>query len=125
MIKRFPVVQVEPAIAAGVAVATDPLDQLRKINYPAHVNPIFREIATSAPIVDRVAALLGSDDIVLLGDQIFMKPPFHGSAKEYHQDSASWPHLVPHDQVTVWVALDDATVANGARLFRTGRTREV
>lgn len=120
MIKRFPIMQQEPAIDRGDAQADDPLDRLRKINYPSHVDEDFRSIAMSQPIVDVVEALLGTSDIVMLGDQIFMKPPFHGSLKEYHQDSASWPHLVPHAQVTVWVALDDATIDNGCLRYLPG-----
>ena len=64
-------------------------------------------------LVDLIAELFDEPDIKLLGDQIFMKPPGHGSVKEYHQDSASWPFLIPQNQITCWIALDDATLENG------------
>ena len=53
-------------------------------------------------------------DLKLLADEMFMKPPVHGSAKEWHQDAASWPWLVPQAWVTAWLALDDVTLENGA-----------
>jgi ectoine hydroxylase-related dioxygenase (phytanoyl-CoA dioxygenase family) len=41
-----------------------------------------------------------------------LKPAFHGSAHGLHQDSAYWP-MDPPTLVTVSIALDDATPANG------------
>ena len=62
--------------------------------------------------MDVIVDLLGPD-IKLYGDQLFMKPPQHGSRKEYHQDSNSWKHLVPYNLVSCWAAMDDATLENG------------
>jgi phytanoyl-CoA hydroxylase len=51
-------------------------------------------------------------DIKLFRDALMMKPPRHGSAKPYHQDSAYW-QIDPPDLVSAWIALDDATLENG------------
>ncbi len=112
-IKGIPVLEKEPSIERGEARAANALDELRKINFPASIHETFLAIARSAKIVDVIAELFDDPDIKLLGDQIFMKPPGHGSVKEYHQDSASWPFLIPQNQITCWIALDAATLENG------------
>ncbi|MSP12289.1 MAG: phytanoyl-CoA dioxygenase family protein [Chloroflexi bacterium] len=112
-IKGIPILQKEPSIIKGEAKAANPLDELRKINFPSFVDEVFQHTARSPKIVDVIVDLFGTEDIKLLGDQIFMKPPHLGSAKEYHQDTASWPHLVPQSQITCWIAIDAATVDNG------------
>lgn len=112
-IKGIPVLEKELVVARGEVQAASPLDELRKINFPASINETFLAIAKKPRLVDLIAELFDEPDIMLLGDQIFMKPPGHGSVKEYHQDSASWPFLIPQNQITCWIALDDATLENG------------
>jgi phytanoyl-CoA hydroxylase len=53
---------------------------------------------------------------------MLLKPPFHGSAKPYHQDSPYWP-IDPPALVTCWMALDDATTTNGCMRFLPGSHR--
>jgi ectoine hydroxylase-related dioxygenase (phytanoyl-CoA dioxygenase family) len=110
----------EPAVERGEASATHPLDELRKFEYPAFVDPMFREVAQKPLIADLLEALLETPDVKLLWDQMFVKPPRHGSAKVHHQDADSWPYIVPQDNVTCWIALDDATVANGCLRYLPG-----
>ena len=43
---------------------------------------------TNVKIVEIIRDLLGSNDIKMYGDQLFMKPPQRGSAVPWHQDSA-------------------------------------
>lgn len=112
-IKGIPVLEKEAVVASGEVQAASSLDELRKINFPASIHASFLAVAKKPKIVDLIAELLEEPDIKLLGDQIFMKPPGHGSVKEYHQDSASWPFLIPQNQITCWIALDDATLENG------------
>ena len=112
-IKGIPVLEKEMVVARGEVQADSALDELRKINFPASIHDTFLNIAKKTKLVDLIAELFDEPDIKLLGDQIFMKPPGHGSVKEYHQDSASWPFLIPQNQITCWIALDDATLENG------------
>ena len=51
--------------------------------------------ATNPAVVDIVADLLGTDDIKMYGDQLFMKSPVTGTAQPWHQDSASWRDIFP------------------------------
>ena len=106
-------VQLEKPFREG---ATDVEDRVMSTRKLAHIVPedeILRAHATNSKIVDVIADLLDSDDITLYGDQLFMKPPHHGSAKEWHQDSASFKNIFPMDLVSAWAAIDNATIDNG------------
>ena len=63
-------------------------------------------------ILDYVQDLLG-EDLICWGTHYFCKMPGDGKAVAWHQDASYWP-LTPSKTVTVWLAIDDATVANGA-----------
>ena len=45
--------------------------------------------------------------------QLMMKPRYHGTVTDWHQDSMAWHQFAPQEHVSCWVALDDATVDNG------------
>ncbi|MCZ6681291.1 MAG: phytanoyl-CoA dioxygenase family protein [Candidatus Poribacteria bacterium] len=105
-------IQEEPAIRRGEVVAKSKTDAVRKLWSLVLYDEVMRAHATHPKIVDVIVGLLGPD-IKLYGDQLFMKPPEHGSRKEYHQDSNSWRQLVPYNLVSCWAALDNATVDNG------------
>jgi ectoine hydroxylase-related dioxygenase (phytanoyl-CoA dioxygenase family) len=72
---------------------------------------VVHDLATDERLV-RVARDLLGPDIKLLRSAAMFKPPGVGSEKGLHQDSAYYP-VRPHEQVTTWIALDDATPANG------------
>lgn len=110
----------EKVFQAGAASAAHPLDELRKINNTVTFDELFRSVAHGERVLDLVESLIGPD-IYLHADQTFVKPPMQGSAKAYHQDFASWPHLPPPDgHVTVWIAMDDATLENGCLRYLRG-----
>lgn len=73
---------------------------------------VFRMLPFAAKVRERVFALLG-DEVFLQLDQIFLKPPRHGSGTNWHQDNAYFGIDDPTQGVGMWVALHDATVANG------------
>ena len=73
---------------------------------------VFRAHATRPEIIEVAEALLGAD-VRLYTDQIFVKPPHHGSEVPFHQDHAYWKALEPYHMVSCWLALDDATIENG------------
>jgi ectoine hydroxylase-related dioxygenase (phytanoyl-CoA dioxygenase family) len=84
---------------------------LRKIEQTDTVSAVFRELASHPRIIDRIVSVLGAD-VLLFRSTLMLKPARHGSAHGLHQDSAYWP-LTPPTQVTVSVALTDATPENG------------
>ncbi|HEY1707175.1 MAG TPA: phytanoyl-CoA dioxygenase family protein [Rhizomicrobium sp.] len=62
-------------------------------------------------VLDIVEQIIGPD-IIMWGSQVFSKPPGDGMAIPWHQDGQYWP-MRPLETVTVWVAVDPATVENG------------
>jgi len=73
-------------------------------------------------IVDLVEHVLGPD-VILWGSQLFCKPAGTGIAVPWHQDGHFWP-IRPLATCTVWLALDDVTIENGAMQFVPGSHRE-
>lgn len=75
-------------------------------------DPFFAELARRADITSLVGRLVHGEP-VLMAVESFNKPARVGSAVPYHQDNAYFCQ-VPPDVLTVWVALDLVTEANGA-----------
>ncbi len=73
-------------------------------------------------IVDLVEQVLGPD-IILWGSQLFCKPAGTGLAVPWHQDGHFWP-IRPLATCTVWIAIDDVTIENGAMQYVPGSQRE-
>ena len=71
----------------------------------------FFEYATEPTFLDIVEQLIGPD-IILWASTVFGKPPREGLEVPWHQDGQYWP-IRPRATVTMWIALDDATVENG------------
>lgn len=88
----------------------------RKVNDIARVEPFFRAIIDEPPIRRVVSAILGPD-VKLHTSIAWLKQAGVGSAKDAHQDLATWKHLVLPQVVTLWIAFDDATVENGCMHF--------
>ena len=83
------------------------------------------EVATGKRLIDLAEQVIGPD-IVLWGSQVFCKPARTGIAVPWHQDGHFWP-IRPLATVSIWIAIDDVTVDNGAMRFISGsqRTREL
>ena len=112
----------EADVANGKVGATSDNQTIRKMaNLVAH-EPVYREHALNANIVDMVADLIGQP-LNLYADQMLLKPPRYGSEKPPHQDNAYF-RVEPADAViTCWTALDDATVENGCMRYIPGSHR--
>ncbi|MCB9871433.1 MAG: phytanoyl-CoA dioxygenase family protein [Planctomycetes bacterium] len=72
-----------------------------------------------------IAAQLCGPDMVLDYDQLLAKRPHKPDAVfAWHQDMAYWPDTPDTRTATIWLALDDATEANGCMRFVPGSHRE-
>jgi len=76
------------------------------------------DILTDPRIVARVKDLVG-ENVVAWGSHFFCKMPGDGKRVSWHQDSSYWP-LTPSMAVTVWLAIDDATVENACMRYIPG-----
>jgi len=63
-------------------------------------------------VLDYVQDLLG-EDLICWATHYFAKLPGDGKRVSWHQDASYWP-LTPSKTVTVWLAIDDTDVENGA-----------
>ena len=69
-------------------------------------------------IVAYVSDLLG-EDVIGWGSHFFCKMPKDGKRVSWHQDASYWP-LTPSKTVTVWLAIDDASVENACMRYIPG-----
>jgi hypothetical protein len=93
----------------------DPDPKLRELPFLFNlwkVDPRFWAVANTPRIVAYAQKLLGTEDILLLEDNVVVKT---AGAKyvPWHQDYSYWPLGEP-TAITVWIALDDIGPENGA-----------
>lgn len=79
------------------------------------------DAVTDPRVVGPVADLLGPD-VLLWALNWFVKGPKDGKFVSMHQDASYWG-LEPHDVVTAWIALSDASPSTGPMEFLPGTHR--
>jgi ectoine hydroxylase-related dioxygenase (phytanoyl-CoA dioxygenase family) len=120
--------------AAETGAYTSRADQLGRTSTDAFTRfgksgkPVFQKLAQLASKDDLYAALAARSSVMeiigsLLGtprlfrDVLVVKPPRTGAAVRYHQDAAYWTVGPGESAVSVWIALDDATLESGCLKF--------
>ena len=68
-----------------------------------------------------VATLAGVDGIRVWHDQALIKQPY-GNPTAWHLDNPFWS-FYSRDAISIWIALDDATIANGCLWYLPGTQR--
>jgi hypothetical protein len=64
-------------------------------------------------VLDLIEPIIGPD-IALFSSHFIAKPAHTGRRVPWHEDSAYWKKMMqPHEVVTVWLAIDPSTRANG------------
>lgn len=84
---------------------------------------LFRALPFADKVVATISQLIGDPHILHL-DQIFLKPGRHGSGTNWHQDNAYFKIANPMMGTAMWIAVHDATVANGTIRVIPGFTHE-
>ena len=74
--------------------------------------PAIYALINEDRILDYVQDLLG-ETLICWATHYFCKLPGEKQQVSWHQDASYWP-LSPSKTVTVWLAIDDASVENGA-----------
>jgi hypothetical protein len=90
--------------------------QIPEINDASKLEPRLATTVAFARCRDLARQLL-SDRAHCVFDHAICKPPHNDCAVEWHQDLATSPHLGDREAVHVWLALHDATEANGCMHF--------
>jgi len=89
----------------------------------AHLKmPSLLPVIHDPRIVSVAAALLGPD-VLCWGSSVFIKEPGTPDLVAWHQDSYYWD-MAPDDVCTIWLALIDSTMENGALRVIPGSHRE-
>ena len=99
--------------AAGGRIAIAEADAIVFVPHVAARSEVLGSIARDPRIVGPVIDLLGPD-VDLYWDQIVYKKPQKPRRFPWHQDNG-YTFVEPQQYVTVWLALNDATLDNGAR----------
>jgi phytanoyl-CoA hydroxylase len=117
--------------AAGIAEHTAVYDlepghtaqapRVRRIKSPHRVHRVFDDIVRSDVVLDILARLLGPG-LRLHGSKLNMKSAQFGSAVEWHQDWAFYPHT-NDDILAIGVLLDDTDLSTGPMLVTPGTHR--
>lgn len=80
---------------------------------PHFLYPALFEYAFDDRVLDLVEPILGPD-LALFSSHFICKPPAVGKRVPWHEDSAYWKGRIdPMRVVTVWLAIDPSTKANG------------
>ena len=110
-------------------------DQLEDLTLDQRQDSV-RKLMSFCDFDDRLKALVEHPQLVrfverLIGDKVkcfqemaLIKPPYQGREKPWHQDKAYFDYPVETPVVGVWIALDEATVANGCMHVRPQGHRE-
>jgi hypothetical protein len=116
----------EPATVAGLRRALDGIDRAPN-PFGILRHNLWRSLGEFAAVLGPLAGIarsaLGVDEVVLFQDNLIWKPPGTTDEVRWHQDFAYWPLGSP-DGVTLWIALDEATPANGCLEYVPGTHRE-
>ena len=91
---------------------------IRNLSRLEEHSPWFRRFGERPDLLALVGPLVNGEP-VLVGVETFNKPARIGSGVPYHQDNAYFCQAPP-DMLTVWIAIDEVTAANGPVLFVKG-----
>ena len=96
------------------------------MDVPHFQNPQLFEWLFADEVLDLVEPIIGPD-IALFSSHFICKPRGNGQRVPWHEDSHYWKTMIePIEVVTVWLAIDPSTTANGCmyiipRTHNTGR----
>lgn len=82
-------------------------------------HPAVKEFVLNRRFANIAAALSGGP-VRLWHDQALFKEPTTGAPTPWHQDAHYWPHQQTSGQLSMWLALKDATIENGCMSFIPG-----
>jgi len=111
---------VAPEAQAGLA-GTAPEDLVSKV-FRLHRKPAFRDFLAAHEVAGLLTALLGPDVDCFLSQFIFKNPGAWG--QPWHQDSYYFPFEPARPVVGLWLAVTEATLANGCLHVLAGSQRE-
>lgn len=113
--------EIAPNVPAGDCTFEPDSVTVRNLWRMEQHDPYFADLAKRPAVLELVAQLVHSEP-VLMGVETFNKPARIGSGVPPHQDNAYFCQAPP-DVLTVWIAMDAATEANGPIFYLKGSHR--
>jgi phytanoyl-CoA hydroxylase len=86
-------------------------------------SPLFRALPYHPKVISVIGQCIGEPFVRYL-DQIFLKPGKSGAGTQWHTDNAYFKISDPTRGIGMWIALHDATVANGTMHMMPGVYRQ-
>jgi phytanoyl-CoA hydroxylase len=86
--------------------------RVRKVFYFVQIEPRLASAGNHPRMMNLIDQLIEPEHR-MIQDMALLKPPFHGSEKPWHQDTAYFDWTPLGGIIGVWIALDEATVENG------------
>jgi phytanoyl-CoA hydroxylase len=86
--------------------------RVRKVFYFVQIEPRLASAAAHSRLLNLLDQLIDPGHR-MIQDMALLKPPFHGSEKPWHQDTAYFDWTPLGGIIGAWIALDEATVENG------------
>eukprot|EP00930_Biecheleria_cincta_P063948 TRINITY_DN4948_c1_g1_i1.p1 TRINITY_DN4948_c1_g1~~TRINITY_DN4948_c1_g1_i1.p1 ORF type:complete len:385 (-),score=72.16 TRINITY_DN4948_c1_g1_i1:92-1195(-) len=102
--------RLQPQVLNSCVLAGKENMQLHNLSWKSDV---FSWLPYNESVQNAVTALLGGPVEVYSDCQLFVKPARSGHGTAWHQDNAYFQEKDPSSGLGMWVALDDATEANG------------
>jgi ectoine hydroxylase-related dioxygenase (phytanoyl-CoA dioxygenase family) len=87
------------------------------------VDEWFHDLVFHPGVTVPLAQLLGVEELHFWHDQVFWKPPHHPGVVPWHQDYSYWTRTAPAQHITMFIALDDMSRANGCLHYVPGSQR--
>jgi len=84
----------------------------------ADIHPLMHQLIHDERVGEVAGRLAGVDGVRIWHDQALIKPPY-GNPTAWHLDNPYWS-FDSADAISIWVALDDATQANGCMWYLPG-----
>ena len=109
-------------LGAGAPRRLDAVENVTQVMWPSDLCPQLREHPLRSRALQLVAALHGDevDQWSFDFDMLIAKAPHTDTPTPPHQDQAYWCELPDKRAVSIWVALDDATLENGCMWYGRG-----
>lgn len=91
-------------------------ENITQIMWPSALHPELLDLPLHARALAVARELVG-EDMVLDFDMLIDKAPHTGVPTPWHQDAGYWVDLPDKRAVSIWVALDEATLDNGCMWY--------
>ncbi|MEO6876686.1 MAG: phytanoyl-CoA dioxygenase family protein [Opitutaceae bacterium] len=95
-------------------------DAVRKLGMFIEFDTRLKAISHHPEMLRALQSLMGGLEPEMFQDMALIKPPLLGREKPWHQDKAYFEYPLGTPVVGVWIALDEATIANGCMQIMPG-----